>query len=73
MTLEKRIEFICEHMPDGWSVLIKLEKHSGFVVAVRPNGTEVDMDDGERDIEEQLADAYFFARDEIAAEKLEEN
>jgi hypothetical protein len=73
MSLEKRIDFICEYMPDGWSVPIKLEEGSGFVVVVRPNGTEVNVDNGDNSLEEQLFDAYRLAQDEIAAEKLEEN
>jgi hypothetical protein len=68
MTLEKRIDFICEHMPDDWSALIKLEKGSGFVVVVRPDETEIPMDSGT--IEEQLLDAYHYALEETEAEKI---
>ena len=58
-------------MPDGWRIRIDLEKHSGTVTAIRPDETEVDMGDGERDIEEQCADALHLAFDELKAAEMD--
>lgn len=70
MTLEQRIESACEHLPEGWRIRIDIEKHSGTVTAIRPDESEVDMGDGESDIEEQVAAVIVLASDEIAADKL---
>ena len=67
MTLEKRIESACEYLPEGWRIRIDIERDAADVTAVRPDGTEVHMSDGERDIEEQVTDAIFLARDETIA------
>lgn len=70
MTLEQRIESACEQLPEGWRIRIDIEKHSGTVTAIRPDETEVDMGDGESDLEEQVRAACVLARDEIAADKI---
>ena len=67
MTLEKRIESACEYLPEGWRIRIAIERDAADVTAIRPDGTEVHMSDGERDIEEQVTDAIFLARDETSA------
>jgi len=67
MTLEKRIESICQHMPEGWDVRIELEQGAANVIAVRPDGYEVNMGNGDDDLEGQIHDAYRLAIDEIMA------
>lgn len=67
MTLEQRIESACEYLPDGWSVRIDISLDAADVTAIRPDGTEITMSDGERDLEEQLTDAICLARDETSA------
>ena len=67
MTLEKRIESACEYLPEGWRIRIDIERDAADVTAIRPDGSEVPMSDGERDIEEQLTDAICLARDETSA------
>ena len=71
MAIEQHIESLCESLPEGWSVRIEIERGCGEVIAVRPNGTEVAMSDGENDIEDQLMAAYFLARDEEAMAALD--
>ena len=71
MILEKLIDQICEHLPEGWRIRIDLEKHSGTVTAIRPDGTEMDMGgDGERDMTEQVGDALHLAYDEQEAKRI---
>lgn len=53
MTLEKALEHAAEHLPEGWTVHISVEKGSGWVNAERPDGTMVDMYEDETDLEEQ--------------------
>ena len=67
MTLEQRIESACEYLPDGWSVRIDISLGAADVTAIRPDGTEITMSDGERDIEEQLTDAICLAHVETSA------
>jgi hypothetical protein len=68
MTLEQRIESACEHLADGWSIRIDIERDSADATAVRPNGTEVQMSDGELDIEQQVMEAINLSIDETRAE-----
>ena len=63
MTLEKRIDSACEYLPYGWRLRINIERDAAYVTAIRPDGTEVPMPDGERDIEERVTDAILFALD----------
>lgn len=72
MTLEKALEHAAEHLPEGWTVHVSVEKGSGWVNAERPDGTMVDMHDDETDLEEQVRNAVRLAHDEIAAEALSE-
>lgn len=67
MTLEQRIESACEYLPEGWRIRIDIERDAADVTAIRPDGTEVHMSDGERDIEEQVTDAICLAGDETIA------
>lgn len=73
MTLEERIERFAESLPEGWRVVIEVERGSGTVTAVRPDGTEVDMGDGESSINQQFADAGRLAMEETEADKLSES
>ena len=54
MTLEKRINDVCDWIPFGWMLSIKAETGYATVEVQRPDGTTVDMDDGESDVEEQF-------------------
>jgi hypothetical protein len=72
MTLEQRIDSACEHLPDGWSIRIDIERDACNVTAVRPDGTEVQMDDGELDIEQQVMEAINLSIDETRAEAVKE-
>lgn len=67
MTLEKRIDSACACLPEWWRVRIDIERGAADVTTIRPDGTEVPMSDGERDIEEQLKDAICLAHDETCA------
>jgi hypothetical protein len=64
MTLEQRIESACGNLPDGWSIRIDIERDAADVTAIRPDATEVQMSDGELDLEEQVGAAICLARDE---------
>ena len=70
MTIDQHIDRICERLPEYWSVRINLEQGYGGVIAVRPDGTEVYMNDSDDTIEEQLGNAFCLARDETDADKL---
>jgi hypothetical protein len=67
MSLHELAEHACEHLPDGWRIRIDLEKHSGAVTAIRPDDTEVQMDDRESELDEQVRAAVHLARDEESA------
>jgi hypothetical protein len=64
MTLEQRIESACGNLTDGWSIRIDIERDAANVTAIRPDATEVQMSDGELDIEEQVSAAIRLAMDE---------
>jgi len=68
MKIESLIESAAEHLPYGWEIRIHVEKGSGLVIAVRPDGSEVAMCDGESDIAEQFRLAMCLAEDETAAD-----
>jgi hypothetical protein len=67
-TLEQLIEAAAEHLPDGWEIRIEVQHEYGEVIVTRPDGTEVQMQDGESDIREQFKNAGLLIRDELAAD-----
>jgi len=72
-TLEKNIEMAAGNLPPGWSLRIDVENGWGGVTAIRPDGTEVDMDTGANCLAEQVADVMALARDESAANAMSAN
>ena len=72
-TLEQNIEFAAGNLPPGWSIIIEVENGWGGAKAIRPDGTEVDMDTGDNCLAEQVGDAVRLARDENAADAMSSN
>jgi hypothetical protein len=70
MTLEETVNKAAEVLVDGWSIVISVEKDSASVEAVRPDGTRVQMDDGEADLQEQVSSAIALAKDEDESNNL---
>ncbi len=68
-TLMGRIEHAAEHLPDGWEIRIEVEQGSALVRVIRPDKTDIIIDDGESDICECFRDACIVARDECAADE----
>ena len=73
MTLEKALEHAAEHLPEGWTVHIAVEKGAGWVRAERPDGSMVEMHEDETDFEEQVRNAVRLAHDEIAADVISQH
>ena len=69
MTLEQELEQTASVLGD-WRVRIEVESGWGGVIAERPDGTTVDMDDGELDLAEQVAAVRRLIRDEAQADCL---
>lgn len=69
-SLNDELDYAAEHLPEGWSIRIDVERGVGSVTAIRPDGTEVDMHDGESDLSEQFRTAIRLAYDEIDTHKL---
>jgi hypothetical protein len=72
-TLEQNIEMAAGNLPPAWSLIIEVENGWGGVKAIRPDGTEVDMDTGDNCLAEQVADAVRLARDENEAYAVSSN
>jgi len=72
-TLEQNIEMAAGNLPPGWSLRIDVKNGWGGVTAIRPDGTEVDMDTGANCLAEQVADVMALARDETAANVMSAN
>lgn len=64
MSLEKAIDHAAEHLPSSWSIRIDVERYSGSVTLIRPDGSEIDLHDGESDMAEQVMNAVKVAHDE---------
>jgi hypothetical protein len=69
-TLEELINQAAEVLPDWWEIRIEVQQGYGQAIVTRPDGTEVQMSDGENDIREQFRDALGLVRDELEADKL---
>lgn len=41
------IQYAAEFLPDGWEVVLHIEKHGGFVALIDPDGEEETMAQGE--------------------------
>ena len=63
--LEQLIERAAKDLPEDWQITIQVEKGSGSVIVTRPVKSDVHMDDGESDIEEQFSYALELVRDEM--------
>lgn len=58
---------VCRDLPDCWSIEVNLERNSGWVSLVNPDGEEIEYPCNYEDISQQLADALEHAI-EIAKE-----
>jgi hypothetical protein len=65
------IERAAIDIPEDWQIAIQVEKGSGSVIVTRPDQSEVHMDDGESDIEDQFSYALELVRDEVEISKQE--
>jgi hypothetical protein len=72
-SLEQNIEMAAGNLPPGWGLIIEVETGWGGVKAIRPDGTQVDMDTGDNCLAEQVADVIALARDENAANAMSPN
>ncbi len=70
MTLEEHIEVFAGTLPVGWGVRIEVERGSACVIAFRPDGTEVDMVDGDDTIHTQFVNAGRLAYEETLADAI---
>lgn len=70
MSLEKAIEHAAEHLPEGWTIHIAVERGAGWVNAERPDGSMVDMREDDTDFAEQVNAVVRLAHDEAEADKL---
>ena len=61
-TLEQNIEQAAATLPHGRRIKIEIENGYGGVIAIRPDGAEVNMDTGENCLAEQVAAALHLTR-----------
>lgn len=69
-SLEQAIERAAEVLPDGYAVILQVEKGAGWVELERGDMSRVKMGWGETDLVEQVMDAISLAFDEVEAVKL---
>jgi hypothetical protein len=67
MTLEQEMEQTASVLED-WRMRIEIESGWSGVIAERPDGTTVNMDDGELDLAEQVAAVRGLIHDEAHAD-----
>jgi len=70
LSVDKVIEHVLEHLPEGWAVHITVKYGDASVRAERPDGTTVHMHDDESDFEEQVRAAVRLAHDEAASDAM---
>jgi hypothetical protein len=70
MNLDKLIESAAECLPDGWSIMLEVEKGAMSINAIRPDQTKIPLDDCDRDISELFGDAIRVAFDEVEADRI---
>jgi hypothetical protein len=63
-TVDEVFNTAARDLPDGWRIEVHVENGWGAVIAVRPDGSEVDMDDGIHNIEQQIKNAVALAKAE---------
>ena len=73
MSLENLINDAAEVLPEGWIVRIEVEKGAGWVKVIRPDGTEVEIEDDECDMAEMFQDAVGMVMDEVAMDRIIES
>ena len=60
-SLDELLNNAAENLPEGWQIKIEVEKDSGSITAIRPNGSEVDMYDPDEEMEDQFWAALILA------------
>jgi hypothetical protein len=73
MTLEKSIQRAEDALPRGWEIHVRITCSCAEIFAVRPDMSEVGMDDGDLDYDEQYEAAINLAGAEVMADLLSEN
>jgi NADH:ubiquinone oxidoreductase subunit F (NADH-binding) len=69
MKIDDLIESISGGLPEGWRVRLEIENGAATVTAIRPDGSEVPIDDDEQEVEGLLREALHLALDEREADK----
>ena len=54
MNLEQAVNHASENLPEYWMIRIEIMEGYGGVIVERPDLSEVDMNDGDRDLVEQI-------------------
>ena len=70
MNLEQSIEHAAEYLPEGWTIILQIERSAGWVEVIRPDKSTVLMDDGECDLVDQVVNGCRLAHEEIAADRI---
>lgn len=68
-SLETEIQRAAELLPPNWKLRIDIENGCGDVVALRPDGTEVQLDDGDTCLAEQVRLGLDLAATETEVDK----
>lgn len=66
--LGSAIENACKSLPEGWQILISLERDSGDAALVSSNGESVDFPSNRENLGDTIADALSFAREQYRTE-----
>lgn len=61
-TLEDNIQRAAWELPEGWTIEISVENHSGWVDLQTPDGNSVDVS-GDRNLAEQVSEAISYAKE----------
>lgn len=71
-SLTAHLEHAAEHLPEGYSIIIHVERGNGEIKLMRPDESEISMDDYASDtcISGQFDQAVSLALDEINAEQI---
>ena len=64
ITLDDLLEKAAEVLPEGWSLRIDVERGSGGVTMIRPDGSEEDIQPEDMNIKEQFARAILLCCNE---------
>jgi len=63
-SLDELLNTAAENLPGGWQIKIEVEKDSGSITAILPDGSEVDMHEPDEEMEDQFWAALKLASDE---------